>query len=277
MPTASLTVPGATLHFEVRGSGPVLLVSQSGEGDADRSTDLVAGLTDAYTVVTYDRRGLSRSRPDDPERGASLAEHADDVHRLLAAVTDGPALMLGCSLGASIGLHVASRYPGQLSALIAHEPVTPRLLPPAERAGHEAELTGLQLHYRQHGLGPTLPAMARLLGIDLHGPTEDGLTPHPMDARRIANFDHFIRHDFGAVVRDTLDPEALRGTTTRILPAAGRSTPPEVFDRRCADALAELVGEPVRIFPGGHNGNLAHPRAYAHRLREVLAEAVRAA
>ncbi|GAA1147731.1 pimeloyl-ACP methyl ester carboxylesterase [Kitasatospora gansuensis] len=272
MPTASLTVPGATLHYEVRGTGPVLLVSQSGEGDAERSTDLVAGLTDAYTVVTYDRRGLSRSRLDAPERGASLAEHAEDVHRLLAAVTDAPALMLGCSLGAAIGLHVAVRHPGQLRALIAHEPVTPRLLPAAEQAKHEGELTELQHYYEQHGLGPTLPEMARALGIDLKAATEDGLTPHPMDARRIANFDHFIRHDFSAIVHDTLDPDTLRTTPTRIIPAAGHTTPRNVFDRQCADALAELVDEPVREFPGGHNGNLSHPRAYAHRLRELLAE-----
>ncbi|MDP4500939.1 hypothetical protein [Nonomuraea turcica] len=34
----------------------MLLISLSGEGDADRSTDLVDQLVNAYTVVTYDRR-----------------------------------------------------------------------------------------------------------------------------------------------------------------------------------------------------------------------------
>ena len=32
--TDLLPVPGASLYYEVRGSGPVLLISQSGEGDA---------------------------------------------------------------------------------------------------------------------------------------------------------------------------------------------------------------------------------------------------
>src|SRR5690349_5731606 len=97
-----LEVPGAVLHYRLEGSGPLLLISQSGEGDADRTVDLVGHLKDEYTVLTYDRRGLSRSRLDRP---ATMADHADDVHRLLAHLTDEPVAMLGCSLGAVIGLH----------------------------------------------------------------------------------------------------------------------------------------------------------------------------
>ncbi|MER5201773.1 alpha/beta hydrolase [Streptomyces sp. NPDC002825] len=269
----ALDVPGAVLHYQVQGTGPTLLISQSGEGDADRSTDLVARLTDSYRVITYDRRGLSRSRLDAPERGATLVEHADDVQRLLAALSDGPVLMLGCSLGAVIGLHVAVRHPGLIDTLVAHEPVAPRLLSDEERARHEGELTGLQDLYGREGLSAVLPEIARCLGIDPAGTdAEPNLTPQPMNARRIANFDRFIRHDFTAIVQDTLDTGALASTGTRIVPAIGRSTPDAVFDLRCAASLAELVGHEVREFPGGHNGNTSHPEAYAARLRQVLAE-----
>lgn len=266
-----LAVDGADLHFQVRGTGPVLLVSQSGEGDADRSSDLVAQLADTYTVVTYDRRGLSRSRLHDPARGATLAEHAEDVARVLAEVTDRPALMLGCSLGASIGLHLAADRPGLIDTLVAHEPVTPRLLPSAEQARHEHELAQLQELYRRAGLPGVLPEIARVLGIDPHArDTEPDLTPQPMTDRRRADFARFIEHDFTAIIRDTLDPARLRGSATRIVPAVGTTTPPTVFDRRCAFALGELTGGEVEYFPGGHNGNTSHPRAYAARLREVL-------
>ncbi|MFE7512077.1 alpha/beta fold hydrolase [Streptomyces sp. NPDC057540] len=268
----TLDVPGAVLHHQVRGTGPTLLISQSGEGDADRSTDLVDRLADSYRVITYDRRGLSRSLLDTPERGATLVEHADDVHRLLTALTDAPALMLGCSLGAVIGLHAAVRHPGLLHTLVAHEPVAPRLLPDRERAHHEQELIALQELYGQGGLGAALPEIARTLGIDpARTDAEPGLTPQPMNARRIANFDHFIRHDFSAIVHDTLDPAALAHTGTRIVPAAGRTTPRTVFDHACATSLAGLVGHELVEFPGGHNGNTSHPEAYAARLRQVLA------
>ncbi len=269
-----LPVPDATLYYEVRGTGPVLLISQSGEGDAGRSTDLVDRLTADYTVITYDRRGLSRSTPDDPGRGVTLAEHADDVHHLLAALTDEPAAMLGCSLGAVIGLHLAVRHPGQVGTLIAHEPVAPRLLPAAERAHHEAELAGIQRLYRRDGLGPALRTIAEVLGIDPAAPgAEPGLTPQPMTPRRIANFGFFIEHDFTAVIDDTLPVAELAGTPTRIIPAAGRTTPRTVFDYRCAEELAALLGTGIAELPGGHNGNTTHPRACAARLRDILRNA----
>ncbi|MFI6804712.1 hypothetical protein ACIBO6_06825 [Streptomyces luteogriseus] len=39
--SGTLNVSGAVLHYQVHGTGPVLLISQSGEGDADRTVDLV--------------------------------------------------------------------------------------------------------------------------------------------------------------------------------------------------------------------------------------------
>ncbi|WP_328930752.1 alpha/beta hydrolase (plasmid) [Streptomyces sp. NBC_00190] len=268
---AALPVPGATLHYRLQGSGPLLLISQSGEGDADRTVDMVPHLTDAYTVLTYDRRGLSRSRADEPGRTTTLAEHAEDVHHLLRAVTDEPVLMLGCSLGAVIGLYLAARHPEQVAALVAHEPVAPRLLPAAARAHHEAELAALQATYRTGGLSAAFPEMARVLGIDLsRRDAEPGLTAQPLDDRRRANFGYFIEHDFSAIIHDTLDPAELTRTTTRILPALGATTAATVFDHQCATALADLLDTEIHTFPGGHNGNTTHPRAYAATLRAVL-------
>ncbi|RKR91396.1 pimeloyl-ACP methyl ester carboxylesterase [Micromonospora pisi] len=270
--TGTLPVPGATLYYEVRGTGPLLLISQSGEGDANRSTDLVHHLAANYTVLTYDRRGLSRSTLTDPTRPGTLTEHADDVHHLLAALTDKPALMLGCSLGAVIGLHLAVRHSGQISTFIAHEPVAPWLLPTAERAHHEHELADLQHLYRDGGLPAALPQIATALGIDpTNQDAESNLTPQPMTPQRIANFDTFIRHDFTAITRDTLDIADIAALTDiRIIPAAGRTTPRTVFDYRCAQELAALLDSDLAEFPGGHNGNTTHPKAYAIHLHQAL-------
>ncbi|MFF3392716.1 alpha/beta fold hydrolase [Streptomyces sp. NPDC002669] len=274
---ATLSVPGAELYYEVRGDGPLLLVSESGEGDARRSIDLVGRLVTDHTVVTYDRRGLSRSVRTDPTVPITLARHADDVHRLLAELTDGPVAMLGLSLGAVIGLHLAVEHPERPLTLIAHEPVAPRLLPAAERAHHERELAGIQRLYASRGLNATFGEVARVLGIDLAAQdAEPGLTAQPLTPRRIANFDFFLTHDFTAVLDDALSAErvaALRETEVRVVPALGRTTPDTVFDHRCARELSALLGADPAEFPGGHNGNLTHPAAYASRLREVLAAA----
>ncbi|GII53746.1 hydrolase [Planotetraspora thailandica] len=268
-----LRVAGARLYYEIHGSGPVLLISQSGEGDAGRTADLVAHLAADHTVVTYDRRGLSRSTLDDPGAGASVADHADDVRRLLTEVSDRPAGMLGCSIGAVLGLHVAATHPGLLHTLIAHEPVAPALLPGALRGRHERELLAVREVYRKEGLRAAVTEIARTLGIDPEGQeTEPGITSHPMDARRTANFGFFIDNDVAAFARDTPPLAGLAGSATRVIPAVGRTTPPEVFDHRCARELAALLGVAVDEFPGGHNGNLTHPRAYATRVRALMAE-----
>ncbi|MFI6452571.1 alpha/beta fold hydrolase [Streptosporangium amethystogenes] len=249
----------------------MLVISQSGEGDAGRSADLAAQLTGDYTVVTYDRRGLSRSTLENPGQEVTLAEHAEDVHHLLAALTDEPVLMLGCSLGAVIGMHLAARHPDQIGTLVAHEPVAPRLLPAAERVRHQQELAEIQHIHRRDGLGAALRVIAEVLGIDPANPDVEGdLTPQPMTPQRIANFGFFVEHDFTAVIADTLPMAALKDTTTRIIPAVGRITPRDVFDYRCAQELADLLGTRIAEFPGGHNGNTTHPRAYASRLRETL-------
>src|SRR5262249_44956168 len=81
----TLAVPGAKLYYRVRGRGPVLVVLQGGAGDADGFEAVAARLADRFTVVTYDRRGLSRSRLEDPAAPPTIRTHADDVQRLLAA------------------------------------------------------------------------------------------------------------------------------------------------------------------------------------------------
>jgi len=271
MMSGTLAVPGAVLHHESRGRGPVLLIAQSGEGDAGRSADLVSCLGEGYTVVTYDRRGLSRSPLDDPGRGVALEDHVDDAHRLLAALTDRPARMLGCSLGAAIGLHLAVRYPGQLDTLIAHEPIVPMLLPAAERIRQARELVAIQTAYRSGGLPAAIPEITGALGIDPGGQdVEPDLTPQPMTPQRLTNFDFFIEHDIAAVLGDTRELTVSADGVVRIVPAVGRATPHTVFDRRCAVELAALLGAGVEEFPGGHNGNTTHPRAYAARVRDLL-------
>ncbi|MGW2043504.1 alpha/beta fold hydrolase [Streptomyces virginiae] len=280
MPTTAaahrtLSVPGSTLHFRTEGRGPVLLISQSGEGDADRTVDLVPHLAETFTVVTYDRRGLSRSTLDDPARPVTMADHADDVARLLAEVTDEPALMAGFSMGAAIGLQTVARHPGILSTLIAHEPVMPNLLSETGRAEHVAELTAIQDAYTSGGLPAALPAIARHLGIDpAHDETEEGLTPQPLTPRRTANFGFFIGTEFTAVTTDALDParpvQAAARAGTRIIPATGRNTRRTVHTYRCALALAAQLNTESVQFPGGHNGNTAFPRATAQVLKDLL-------
>src|SRR5206468_11355368 len=89
-----LGVPGASLYYEVRGSGPVLLMIPGGPADANSFQGIAPHLTDEFTLVTYDPRGISRSPLDEPIDDRRIVElFADDAHRLLAAVGTEPAFV----------------------------------------------------------------------------------------------------------------------------------------------------------------------------------------
>jgi pimeloyl-ACP methyl ester carboxylesterase len=88
LPTShSLDVPGARLYYEVSGSGPVLMLIGHPMGRSGFAA-LVPLLLDGYTVVTYDLRGFGRSTIADRDQDAEPDLLADDVRRVLEAVSD---------------------------------------------------------------------------------------------------------------------------------------------------------------------------------------------
>ncbi len=108
--TGMLRVPGATLHYRVAGSGSPVLLLPGGDGDADTLQGVQAALAHRYTVITHDRRGLSRSPLDDPAAPVSMQTHGEDASLLLAALAGEPAVVFGTSLGGLIALEVAARH-----------------------------------------------------------------------------------------------------------------------------------------------------------------------
>src|SRR5215210_8768179 len=101
--TQHLAVPGAKVYYEVRGSGPLLLVigQPMTSGPFAPLADLLA--TD-HTVVTYDPRGVGESTVDDRSRAITAEIEADDLAAIIDAVGGGPADVFGSSGGAVAGL-----------------------------------------------------------------------------------------------------------------------------------------------------------------------------
>jgi pimeloyl-ACP methyl ester carboxylesterase len=268
----TLAVPGASLYYKIRGSGPLLLILQGGDGNADGTDDLANRLVDHYTIVTYDRRGLSRSPLADPSQAISLETHADDAHRLLAALSDEPALVFGGSLGALLGLDLIARYPDQVRRLVAHEPPAPELLPEAERAEAEWSQADLEETYRREGVAVAIRKMMASATLNFADREPDLVLPPPTSeaaSQRAANLEFFLAHDVGAVRRYQLNFTALRVASTRIAPATGLSSR-GTWLHQVASTLADRLGTELREFPGGHNGFVLRPRAFSATLRKVL-------
>ncbi|MEV0825936.1 alpha/beta fold hydrolase [Nonomuraea rubra] len=120
MDTGMLDVPGARLHYEVRGTGPVLLVMLGGSTDPAMATPLAELLSGRYTVLTYDRRGYSRSPLTAPSGEHPVALHADDALRLLDAAGSEPAHVFATHAGALIGLDLPAWIHGMLTRMAAN-------------------------------------------------------------------------------------------------------------------------------------------------------------
>jgi pimeloyl-ACP methyl ester carboxylesterase len=281
--TRTLDVPGAVLTYDVRGNeastDPILLLIGSPMGASGFGT-LSKHFADR-TVVTYDPRGVERSRKDDPTSPSTPEQHADDLHRLIAALGAGPVDLFASSGGAVNALALIAAHPEDVRTVVAHEPPLVSLLPDAEVA--LAASRDIHETYLRIGMGP---AMAKFIALVMQRgplapdyldqpapdpamfglPTEDdGSRTDPLVGQNIISSTHY-EPDF----------DAIRAASTRVVVAAGAESDGELANR-AAKAVAERLGTEPVIFPshhagflGGEYGQMGDPDAFAAKLREVL-------
>ncbi|WHM40121.1 alpha/beta hydrolase [Streptomyces sp. BPTC-684] len=271
-----LRVPGATLYYEKRGTGPVLLMIPGGGGDA-ASFDLVgADLADRFTVVAVDPRGKSRSAAGERGRDQRVEVHGDDMHRLLAEVSPTePAFVFGSSSGAVIALDLLARHPERLRLVVAHEPPLLGLLPDADR--WRAAFAGVAEAFGRDGLGAAMAALGAAAGqegTDEPDDERDGDASASADAERFRrmreNMPQFLERELSQFSGHLPDVDALAAHSGRLVPACGRASRGLLLARPAA-VLAERLGTGLVEFPGGHVGLSTHPVRFAKVLRRTLA------
>lgn len=270
-----LEVPGAKLFYKVRGTGPVLLILQGGAGGAGGSDALADALVGRYTVIAYDRRGLSRSPVDDPAhpRPLGVRTHSDDASALLAALTDEPAFVFGCSGGALIGLDLVTAHPRQVRSLVAHEAPCAALLDEPGRSQMLAMQHDYVDTFSRDGVRAAMRKVFTIGAVD-NDPEPEADRPQPSSeqvAQHAANAQFFLTHHAPAVHRYQPDLAALKAAAASIIPAAGMLSRGS-FPYRCAQALADHLGRPLTEFPGNHSGYVLRPRAFAEALHQALAQ-----
>jgi len=273
MQNGRLQTDEVTLYYTIRGSGPMLLILQGGAGNADGAEDLANQLAGDFTVVTYDRRGLSRSTPIQAQR-YDIAAHGDDAARLITALTDEPAFVFGSSIGGLIGLELAAHHGTHVRTLIAHEPPVLRLLEGVEQEEALRRHTEALETFQRDGIPAAMKLMVALAGVDINDREPEVPAPTlaadpKVAAQRFADLKHFLTSDVPAVTRYQPDVAALTAAGPKIIPAAGGSSL-ATMPYRCATAVAAILGVRVAEFPGGHSAYILRPRAFAARLRELL-------
>ncbi len=287
--TGTVRTDGADLYFERRGAGPALLMISGGGGDAGYHTRVAELLADSYTVLTYDRRGNSRSTVDDPARPARIAQQSADALAVLAHNDLGSALVFGGSGGAIIGLDLAARHPDAVDGLVAHEPPVIDWLPDA--AVHRALFDEIAAIARREGPWPAylrfvttidrpdspallktrtgrllLAGLVRCAGrLALHGPR-----PLREVARVLHNSPYLMTCEVTPFLAFEPDLAALSGGGIPIVIGRGEQSR-AYYPGRAGAAVAERLGVPLVEFPGGHAGYVQEPGPFAVTLRRTIA------
>ncbi len=111
---------GVQLHYQRSGAGEPLVLVHGSWVDGRIWDGVVSLLSGSFEVVTYDRRGHSRSSC--PPGQGSVRDDVEDLAALIDLLGLAPVHVAGASLGGSIALRLAATHPELLRSVSAHEP-----------------------------------------------------------------------------------------------------------------------------------------------------------
>lgn len=256
---------GIRLYCRIRGDGPPILLIHGSMVDADFFDGLSACLSGSYQVISYDRRGYSRS---DHGEDCGLAAQVNDAEDILLQTVQGPAAVVGCSLGALVAMRLAADRPGLVSNLFLHEP--PLLCFPDILNTEEGEVWSAMKALVQSGRY----RKAVFQFLTMTGRSQDPRSK-PYDAKELdqlmRNGTLFMEKEF---LNDFFADEAHYGIPalrrrSRTYCLAGDSSGGS-YAAQAAVKLAEHTGCPLVYVPGGHNGARDLPREFAAMLLGLL-------
>ena len=281
--THTLEVPGALLTYDVRPSdsttAPILVLIGSPMGAGGFGT--LAGHFTDRTVVTYDPRGVERSKKADDATESTPDQHADDVHRLITKLGGGPVDLFASSGGAVNALALVAKHPEQVRTLVAHEPPAAQVLPDRELA--LAACVDIHDTYLRAGMGPAMAKFIAIvsydgpIGPDYAGrpapdPAMFGLPTQDDGSRN----DPLLMQNMISCTHYQFDFKALKAASTRIVIAVGAEGAGTLANR-AGVAVASRLGKTAVTFPSNHGGFLGgeygqqgDPDAFAATLRKVL-------
>ncbi|MBF6353936.1 alpha/beta hydrolase [Nocardia higoensis] len=286
--THVLETAAADLVYDVRGPlptadglPPLMMIGQPMDAAGFRA------LADRFpdrTVVTYDPRGLGRSKRKDNRIDHTPSTQAEDVHEVIAALGAGPVEMFASSGGAVTALALVAAHPGDVTTLVAHEPPLLPLLPDAAAA--ERAFAEVREAYQAKGFGAGMAAF--LVMTSWQGEfTEDYFAQPAADPAMFgmpteddgSREDPLLSDRSRAVSDYHPDVAALAAAPTRVVIAVGEETG-NTLTARTSHAAAALLGQQATVFPSHHGGFTdgefgypGQPDEFARTLREVLSAA----
>jgi pimeloyl-ACP methyl ester carboxylesterase len=251
------------LYHEVRGDGPSVLFIMGSTGDAGHFAAVADALADEFTVVTYDRRGNSRSGAPPGWTRTTVQEQAGDAAALLRALDLAPAAVVGSSTGGVFALCLAIEHPGVVRGTVVHEP---SLAAAVERPEEMSAAIGAPVRAAMATGGPRAAIEAFWRAVSGNANWER-LDPD-LRERMLGNAETYLGIERGAFDGYRPDDAALAAIRAPVMVLASDRTLP--FFARMAAWVADRAGVPLMTTPGSHTPYLDHPRELAETLRPFL-------
>jgi pimeloyl-ACP methyl ester carboxylesterase len=262
--TGHRDVNGTRLYYELRGAGPAVLFISGATGDAGHYAAVADALADEFTVLTYDRRGNSRSpRPVDWVR-TSMEEQAEDAAALLTSLELSPAAVFGNSGGAIIACCMLLRTADVVRGAILHEPPLAAVVSEGTAAAAELKTS---IEQAMAGGGP--PAA---LEAFVRSATGTGFDTIPKDTlvRMMGNSETLFGVELEEYLTYRPDEEALTKVTVPVRLLVGEQTTP-LFGE-ATGWLAARLRTTLGTLCGAHAPYFDRPDAMARALRPLLRE-----
>ncbi len=257
---------GASLYYELTGERGAPMVLMHGSWvDHSNWNAVVPGLAEGFRVLTYDRRGHSKSQKV-PAQG-SFEEDADDAADLLLKLGLAPANIVGSSSGSVIALKLATRRPEIIRTLMVHDPPAFALL-----RGDPSMAQMMPRAEALRNIGKVLESGdmvtgARLFEDFLSGPGAWDKLPPQQKELLVTNAPTFLdetKDPLGSTVDLNLLSKFGRPT---MLTTGSRSAPAfKVVVEKLAGAIP---GSKVFVFDGaGHMPHISHPDRFVATIGE---------
>jgi pimeloyl-ACP methyl ester carboxylesterase len=267
------TINGVELYLESVGAGETLVLTHGSWTDGSGWAPSVPKLAERYRVVTWDRRGHSRSK--DGNGPGSRGEDAADLAGLIDYLNCGAVQLVGSSYGAIVALTVVTEHPELVASAAVHEPPLVDLLqgtPDPEIADAlNAAQQPLQSVAAMIEAGDHRAAAELFIDGVALGPGSWAQLPEAFRALIARNAETYLDE-----LRDptglTIDTSALALTTVPLQLTYGTASPrifPAVIDQ-----LASLVPTArVKVLRDvGHIPHATHPQLWTATLLAFLDE-----
>ena len=251
---------GIELYCRWSGKGPPLLLIHGACVDCDFWRETAEYLSKQFLVISYDRRGYSRSTaPSDNDY--SITAQANDAARIIQHF-DQPVHLIAHSGGATIALELVSEHPESVIQSILYEAPVCECLP------ENNELLGVLYTIKTLiSEGKYIRALNQFLQIMGLQDARARLSLPDAIENLMQNSKIFIQHEFESTFYYHPKYDLLR--TAKMFIAKGDLSDRDHINAIAAILSSKLSGELV-YYPGMHNCAFDLPASFAYMSAGIL-------